>query len=144
LAQPVGELGEPVLGPVVGQGEAQEEAGRIGALGGQIRDVHAQRLVGYGSGSILGQEMDALHQRIDGEHEIVVGLRRETGRIVLQAKGALTGDGREEAGDQAVFRRALHAHGQTRLLPSSLWGGIEGGGEPFSHVITGLVPAVPI
>ena len=104
------ESGKPALGPVVGQGEAQQEAGRIGALGGKVGDVHAERLAGDGAGRIVGQEMDALDQGVGGQDEIVPGRRRQAGRIVLEAQAPLAGDGREEAGDEAVFARASPTH----------------------------------
>jgi len=62
--------------------------------------------------------MDALDQRVDGEDEIVAGPRAKAGSVVLETEAAFAGDGSEEAGDEAVFRRSLRTHGWRLLIPS--------------------------
>ena len=113
LAQTRRECGEPRFGPARPARRGQQEAGRIGALGGEIGDVHAERLAGDGAGGILGQEMHALDQGIDGEHQIVPRASAQAGGVVLEAQPAFAGDGARSSGRsgclslRAVPRRLL-------------------------------------
>ena len=67
VRQTRGEIGEPGRRPVVRQRQGQQEADRVCALGGEVRDVHAERLAGDRSRPVVGQEMDVATRASSGE-----------------------------------------------------------------------------
>ena len=108
-AETLGEAREPRFGPVVRQCESQEEAARTGALGGEIRQVHAERLAGDGAGRVVGKVVNAGYDSVGGHHEVVAGRRRQARGVVAQALGAGAAERREVARDQRLLARACHS-----------------------------------
>ena len=102
------------------QRKREQKALRLGTLGGQIRQVHPQGLLGDLVGRIVCEEMHATHDGVGLEHEIAAGWRRQHGAIVAQPEGArMLGERLEMARDQAILGRdwsgSARGHRPTRL-----------------------------
>ena len=103
-AQALRERREPGLADVLRQRERDEEAERRRALGREIRQVHAQRLLRHRVGGILGEKVDAADDGVGLEHDVAARRRGEESRVVGERQRARMGRDRlEEARDQAVF-----------------------------------------
>ena len=72
LAERFGERLQPGLLDLA-QCQRQHEAGRRGALGGDIGEVHPQRLARQRAGRISAEEMHALDDGIRGDHDVLAG-----------------------------------------------------------------------
>ena len=114
LAEPAGEGGNPSLIGSCGQRERKQKADRLGALGGEIGQVHAQRLAADACRRIVGKEMHAGDDAVGGEDEIASGRRRHDRGVVDKTEGARRRSERAEiARDQAVLGR-IHCVRPTR------------------------------
>ncbi len=95
---------QPLLADVLGQRERQQEAERPSAFGGQVRQIHAQRLAGNRMGRVVGKEMHAADDGIRFENQIATRRRREKCGIVRQPQRAgMRGERLEETRDQAIL-----------------------------------------
>ena len=107
------EVGDPPLRPGVRQGQRQEVAERLGALGGKIGEVHPQRLAGDRAGRIVGEEMNPGGDGIGRQHQIVARPLAVEGRIVGKREGAaVAGERPEVALDQGKFAGAAGPAGR--------------------------------
>ncbi|MET3252865.1 hypothetical protein ABIA29_003109 [Bradyrhizobium japonicum] len=113
LAQRIRERPEPgvLLAP---QRQRQHEAGRHGALGGEIGQVHPQRLARDGVGWVGGKIVHTLDHGIGGDDDVVAGRGQDRG-IVDQPER--TGIGRQRleiARDEGVFGGVFRCVGHRR------------------------------
>ena len=69
-----------------GKREREQKAERARALGGEIGQIHPQRLPGDRIGRIVGKEMHAADDAVGREHEIAARGRRDRGGIVDRAR----------------------------------------------------------
>ena len=65
------------------------------ALGGQIGQIHPQRLLRDGARRIEGEEIGAFRDGVGGDHQVMTGTRRQQRSIVRQAESALARQRRE-------------------------------------------------
>ena len=94
-----------------GSASDRQKAERLGALGGKVGEVHAQRLAGHVLRRVVGEEMHAADDGVGLEHEIAAGRRLDEGGIVGQAERAgMDGERREVARDQSVLGGGLVRH----------------------------------
>lgn len=68
------------IGPVTGQ----QIAKGFGPLGGQIRQIHAKQFLRHRVERIVGQEMDALHENVLRQNQIMAGSRWQDGHVIGQ------------------------------------------------------------
>ncbi len=95
---------QPFLARRVRQGEREEKAGRLGAFGGEIGEVHAQGLLGNHVRGIIGEEMHPADDRVGFEHNVVSRRRHERGGIVEQSECArMSGERTEISRDQPIL-----------------------------------------
>ena len=112
LAERGGEGFEPGRGPVGGKGEIDEKADRLGALGGEIGEVDAQRLARDRRRRIVGEEMHARDQRVGGERRVRgPPAASSSATSSVSAEPGRAGERREIARDQVVFAGAV-GHGR--------------------------------
>ncbi len=98
------EGGDPSFVGARGQRQRQQKADRRGALGGEVGEIHAQRLARRCFRRIVGKEMDAGNDAIGREHEIASRRRGERRSVVDKPERAGRGGERPEiARNQAVF-----------------------------------------
>jgi hypothetical protein len=98
------EFAEPRFLDLRRQRQRQQIAERRGALGGEIGQVHAQRLAGDCLGWIIGEEMHAAHEPVGRQHQIATERRRQDRGIVGKPKRAGMGrERRKEARDHPVL-----------------------------------------
>ena len=102
-AEAGGEAFEPFRRDARRQGEAQQKAERRRALGGEVGEIDPQRLGGDQLGGIVGEEMHAGDQRVDGDDEVAPRRRRQPRDVVLQRQARRAGERREIAGDEFVL-----------------------------------------
>ena len=118
-AQALRESAEPIVADILGQRERQQETERRGALGGEIRQVHPQRLARHVTSRIVGKKMHAADDRVGLEHEVATGRRLDESGVVGKTKRARMRRQRlKEARDQPVLARhfIVGGHGVTRRL----------------------------
>ena len=85
------------------QRQGQHKAGRRRALGGEVREIHPQRLARQRLRWIAGQEMHAFDHGVR-RHDDVVTIRSENGGVVTQTERTGIGcDRLEIARDQRVL-----------------------------------------
>ena len=101
------------------QRETEQDAGRRRGLGGEIGEVHAQRLARDDVRRIVGEEMDAGDEHVLGDDEVVAGARRHQCCVVAQAEAAGAGERSKVAGDDLVFGGAGHRETYRRAGRSS-------------------------
>ncbi len=111
-------------GRLVGQGQGQQRDGGLGAHRREVGQVHGQRLPAEGRGRHALGEVDALDQRVDGQHDLLALRRLDQRGIVADAQrhvgagpGALA-----EAVDEGEFshaRRRATRVPQRRAAPAS-------------------------
>ena len=70
------------------QRDRDEKADRLCAFGGEIGQIHAQRLAADAFGRIVGKEMDAGDDAVGLEHEIASGRRGQDCRVIAEAESA--------------------------------------------------------
>ena len=87
-AQAGGEARQPRRRRRLRERQRHQIADGPGGLGGEIGDVHRQRLPGDVLGRVVGEEVHALGHRIGLEHQLGARLRRDQRAVVLQAEGA--------------------------------------------------------
>ena len=103
-AQAVGEIGQPVVAGLARQRQRQQEAERCRALGGEVGQVHPQRLARHLARRVVGEEMHAADNGVGLEHQVAARGRRDEGGIVGEAERARMGGERlEEARDQTIL-----------------------------------------
>ena len=104
LAEPGGEGGEPGLVGSRRQRERQQKTDRLCALGGEIGEVHAQRLAGDASRRIVGKKMHAGDDAVGRQHQIASGRRRQPAASSARPQRArIRGQRAEIARDQAFL-----------------------------------------
>ena len=83
-----GEAHQPAGRGRLGEGQRHQIAERPGRLGGEIGDVHRQRLPGDVFRRIVGEEMHALRHGVGLEDQLGAGLGRDQRAVVLQPERA--------------------------------------------------------
>ena len=92
-----------------GQGQSQGKGQRLGAAGGQVRQVHRQGFVPEQARVDIGQKVAPLHQHVAGDGQLHAGAWCEQGAVVAHAQGAALHRALEKAPDQVEFtQRLLH------------------------------------
>ncbi len=87
------------------QRERQEKARGLCALGGEVGQIHPQRLLRHHVGGVLGEEMHAADDGVGGQHQLLVGREIKRRGVVSEIEGAGVLHKRpEKMGDQAIFR----------------------------------------
>ena len=69
------------------------------ALGGQVGEIHAQRLAGDAVSGIKGKEIHAFGNGVSGHHQIMARTLRQNRGVILQSEGARARQGCEILGD---------------------------------------------
>ena len=106
VAQPFGESGEPVIGPVRRQRNGQQKAQGLGAFCGKVREIDPQGFPRDHSWRVFGEKMHAGDERIRrGDHRGEAhGQER---RVISEAERRGSGEGREQTGDQFVLGETM-------------------------------------
>ena len=112
-AETLGEGREPFVAPVGGQREREQKSKRPRRLRRKIGEIDPERLAGDRARRIVGEEMDARHQRVGRQHKVFAGRRAHQRRVVTQLKPCRSRQRGEIAGDEVEFAKAGHA-GQGR------------------------------
>ena len=104
FAEASGEGADPSFVGSRRQCQREQKADRLGALGGKVGEIHAQRLAADALRRIVGKEMDAGNDTIGREHQIASRWRGERRGVVDEPQRAGRGSKRPEiARNQAVF-----------------------------------------
>ncbi|MGY4193005.1 hypothetical protein ACVIM9_002346 [Bradyrhizobium sp. USDA 4520] len=77
------------------QRQRQHEARRHRALGGDVGEVHPQRLARQRVGRIIAEEMHALDDGVRGDHDVLAG-RPQRGGVVVEPERTRIGRERLE------------------------------------------------
>ena len=105
VAQAVGKSRKPVFVDCLRQRERQQKAERGCALGGEVGQIHAQRL----AATAPAHRREKMHAADDGvgrEHQIAARRRRDEGGVVGQTQRArMRRQRREVARDQTILGR---------------------------------------
>jgi hypothetical protein len=116
LTKAAGKSREPRFIDCRRQCERQQKAERGCAFGGEIGQIHPQRLAADIFRQVVWENMHANNNAVGGQHDVASGRRRNDGGVVDQAEGAgMLGQRPEIARDQAilgrfwrVWHRAMH------------------------------------
>ena len=85
LAEPSGKRGDPRLVGSRRQRDREQEAHWLGAFGGKIGKIHAQRFAADAFGRIVGKKVHASDHTVGCQYEIASRRRRQRGGIVNEA-----------------------------------------------------------
>ena len=106
------------------QRQRQHEARRCGALGGEIGEVHPQRLARDRVRRIVGQKMHAFDDGVGRHHDVVAAALQDRGVVVETERAGIGRERLEIARDQGVFagwtcwRSVMAARPFTRHRPA--------------------------
>ena len=97
------------------QGQRQRERQRPGAAGGQIAQIHGERLVPELERVDRGEKVPALDQHVARDGELRAGCGLQQGAVVADAERRLARRALEETFDQVEF-----THGIQSLMAGSV------------------------
>ena len=106
--RPSAKAAKPIVADLLRQRQRQQETERARALGGEIGQIHPQRLARHVACRVVGKEMHAADDGVGLEHQVAARRRLDEGGIVGKAERARMGRDRLEiARDQTVFGRTI-------------------------------------
>src|SRR5262249_3848454 len=109
--EPARKWREPVVVNPLRQRQREQETERPCSLGGEIREIHAQRLLAHGFGWIVRKKMHAADDAVGLEYEVAAGRRLDHRGIVAEPERArMFRERREVARDQPLLAGFLFAH----------------------------------
>ena len=114
LGEPRGKARHPIVAEVRRQRCREQIMERPRAHRGEIGEVESQQLAGDQVGRILGQIMNALDDRIDGDDEPMSGPAINQRRVVREAKPARPGKRGKKPPDTAKLAETRLAHDRCR------------------------------
>ena len=85
VAKSRGKSGDPCVLDLGRQGDRHQKTDRLCTFGGEIGQIHPQRLAADIFGRIVGKKMHARDDAVRCQHQIAVQRRRDDGRVVFEA-----------------------------------------------------------
>ena len=113
--------GHTRVGVCPGQGQRKQRPGGLRPHGGEVAQVHGERLVPDGAGWRVRKEVPTLDQRVGRGDEHATGRHFEQRRVVAHAEQhvAARGGAREETLDQFKFAERHGRLAQPRARPAA-------------------------
>src|SRR6185295_8931636 len=109
LGKAGGETRQPRVVDVAWERKRQEIASRRGALGSEIEEIDAERLLGNQVGWVIAQKMHALDDRVRGDDKLTAGGHRKCRSVVGESEGAFffRGERSEQLRDECEFAKTF-------------------------------------